>query len=200
MSTTLIINGAQPGPISAGQLNARFAAEAAGRLAGRGHRILETAAAGAWDIEEEIAKHVAADTIILQFPVHWMGAPWGLKRYMDEVHTLAMDGRLANGDGRSRHDPSAQYGSGGTATDTRYMFSVTFNAPAAAFDDPDQYLFGGRSLEDLLFPVHMGMRFMGMTALPSFAAYDVVKNPTIEDDLARFRAHLDAAVDRRAAA
>ena len=31
-----------------------------------------------------------------------------------------------------------------------------------------------------------------MTALPTFSAHDVMKNPDVEGDLARFRAHLEA--------
>ena len=34
------------------------------------------------------------------------------------------------------------------------------------------------------------MAFFGAQPLPSFAAYDVMKNPQIEQDLQRFRAHI----------
>jgi len=36
------------------------------------------------------------------------------------------------------------------------------------------------------------VRFFGMTALPTFSAHDVMKNPDVEADLARYRAHLEA--------
>ena len=42
--------------------------------------------------------------------------PWSFKKYMDQVYSFGMDGRLCNGDGRSRKDPSIQYGQGGTLT------------------------------------------------------------------------------------
>ena len=131
--------------------------------------------------------------MIVQFPVNWMGVPWSLKKYMDEVYTVGRDGRLCSGDGRSRHDPALQYGTGGTLQGRTYMLSLTFNAPADAFDDPGQYLFQGRSVDDLMWPQHMNFRFFGMTALPTFAAYDVMKNPNIEADFARLADHLTAA-------
>ncbi len=191
MPTALIINGAQPYPFAAGALNAAFADRAAAHLAAAGWRVLRTATAKDWDVEAEIAKHQEADAIILQMPVNWMGWPWSLKKYMDEVYTAGMDGRLCNGDGRTREAPKDHYGEGGTLAGKRYMLSLTFNAPAEAFSDPDQYLFQGRSVDDLLWPQHMNFRFLGMAALPTFAAHDVMKNPQIEADFARFDVHLD---------
>ena len=192
MPAALIINGAQPYPFAPGTLNAAFSDRAAERLAERGWQVQRTATAGDWDVDEEIEKHRAADVLILQTPVNWMGWPWSLKKYMDEVYTAGMDGRLCNGDGRTREAPKAGYGTGGTLTGRRYMISLTFNAPAQAFDDPSEFLFQGRSVDDLLWPQHMNFRFFGMEALPTFAAFDVMKNPTIEADFQRFDAHLDA--------
>jgi modulator of drug activity B len=71
------------------------------------------------------------------------------------------------------------------------MLSLTFNAPKNAFDDPDQYLFRGRSVDDLFFPMHMNFRFFAMQPLDTFVCYDVLKNPDIENDLVRFEAHLN---------
>ena len=62
------------------------------------------------------------------------------------------------------------------------MLSLTFNAPKEAFDDPKEYLFQGKSLDDLWLPMHMNFRFFGMKALPTFVCYDVVKNSHIEND------------------
>ncbi len=76
-------------------------------------------------------------------------------------------------------------------TGKKYMLSLTFNAPREAFGDRGQYLFGGKSVDDLMFPVHMNFRFFGMEPLETFACFDVMKNPDVENDLQRFRAHLD---------
>ena len=70
------------------------------------------------------------------------------------------------------------------------MLSLTFNAPQDAFDDESQYLFQGKSVDDLLFPAHMNFRFFGMTPLPTFASMDVMKNPQIAQDFQAFDEHL----------
>jgi modulator of drug activity B len=101
-----------------------------------------------------------------------------------------MDGRLCAGDGRSRHDASKQYGTGGTLTGKKYMLSLTFNAPKDSFNNPNQVFFEGRSVDDLLLPTHLNFKFFGMEALPTFASHDVMKNPSIEDDFTRFDAHI----------
>ena len=36
----------------------------------------------------------------------------------------------------------------------------------------------------------LNAKFFGMTPLPSFGAFDVMKNPDIENDLKRFDTHL----------
>ena len=90
-----------------------------------------------WDGETELARHQWADALVMQFPVSWMGTPWSLKKYMDEVYTAGMDGRLCRVDGRRGPGQDHLYGLGGALTDTRYMLSLTFNAPRDAFENPD---------------------------------------------------------------
>jgi modulator of drug activity B len=70
------------------------------------------------------------------------------------------------------------------------MLSLTFNAPKEAFDDESEYLFQGKSVDDLFFPMHMNLRFFGMTPLPTFASFDVMKNADIENDFQRFSTHI----------
>ena len=72
------------------------------------------------------------------------------------------------------------------------MLSLTFNAPEEAFNEPDEYLFQGKSVDDLWFPMHMNFRFFGMEPLETFACYDVMKNADAENDFNRFTAHLSA--------
>ena len=129
-------------------------------------------------------------SILVDIGYYWMGVPWTFKRYMDEVYSAGMDGTLCNGDGRTRSDPGKQYGTGGTLTGKRYMLSLTLNAPKAAFNDPGQYLFQGRSVDALFVPMHMNFRFFGMEPIETFVCYDVMKNPDIDSDLVRFAAHL----------
>ena len=131
-----------------------------------------------------------ADIVLLQTPVNWMGVPWTFKKYMDEVYTAGMGGQLCDGDGRNREAPEKQYGSGGTLVGKKYMLSLTFNAPKESFDDTGQFLFQGKGVDDLLFPMHMNFRFFGMEPLPTFACFDVMKNAEVENDFKRFAAHL----------
>lgn len=192
MNNILILNGAQPYPFAPGVLNATLAERAKERLEAKGHAVRLTTVAEGYDVEAEVENHRWADTVILQFPANWMGVPWSFKKYMDEVYTAGMDGRLTLGDGRTAEAPKANYGMGGTLAGTRYMISATFNAPSEAFDDIEEPFFEGMSVDDLLRPVHLNSKFFGMEPLPTFSAHDVMKNPEVETDLLRFDAHLDA--------
>ncbi len=190
MKNVFILNGATGDQKTSGTLNAAMVERARAWFETRGLSVRTTTIAQGYDIEAEIANHQWADLVLIQFPVHWMGTPWTMKKYMDEVYSAGCDGRLCASDGRSTEAPKDNYGGGGVLGDTRYMLSLTFNAPKEAFDDPDQYLFQGKSVDDLMAPMHFNARFFAMQALATFAAHDVVKNPTIEADFTRFDAHL----------
>ena len=190
LKNILLINGHQPFPSSPGRLNASFSERGRQILETAGRNVRTVSTAQDWNIEHEVKNQLWADILLIQFPLNSMSVPWPLKRYLDEVYTAGMDGRLARGDGRTRSDLSKQYGSGGRMQGQHYMLSVTLNAPREAFDNPAQELFDGKSLDDLLAPVHINFAFFGLSALPTFAAHDVAKQPTIEDDFNRFEKHL----------
>ena len=191
MRNVFIINAHEPWPFSEGRLNRTMAEKAAAHLQRKGYHVRTTTMQDEYEVEKEIEKHRWADTVILQTPCNWMGVPWTFKKYMDEVYTAGMDGRLCDGDGRSRQDESRQYGSGGTLNGKQYMLSLTYNAPREAFDDPDQEFFAGRGVDDLFLPMHLNFKFFGMTPLKTFACYDVLKNPDVENDFINFESHLD---------
>jgi modulator of drug activity B len=195
VTSILLINGHQPFPTSPGKLNQAFCDRAQAYFETQGAAVRQVRTAGSWDLEQEVENQLWADLIFMQFPLNSMSLPWSLKRYLDEVYTAGMDGRLARGDGRSRKDPSRQYGSGGKLQGKSYMLSVTLNAPRAAFDDPAQTLFAGRSLDELLAPVHINFAFFALSPRPTFAAHDVSKAPQIEADFERFDAHLKMHTD-----
>lgn len=65
--------------------------------------------------------------------------------------------------------------------------------PLEAFEDPKQF-FGGVGIDGVFLPLHRTMAFLGLKALPSFMANDVIKNPQIDADMKRFVAHLEGAV------
>ncbi len=191
MQNVFIINAHQPWPFSEGRLNRTLAEKAAIHLKVKGYAVETTTMLDDYDVEKEIEKHMWADILILQTPCNWMGVPWTFKKYMDEVYTTGMDGRLCEGDGRSRDDKFKQYGSGGTLSGRQYMLSLTYNAPREAFDDADQKFFGGRGVDDLFWPMHLNFKFFGMTPLKTFACYDVLKNPDVENDFLKFESHLN---------
>lgn len=190
MSKILIINAHHQYPFAEGRLNGTLTRLAAEQLAGQGHETRVVMVDEGWEVEAEIENHQWADIILLQTPVNWMGVPWTFKKYMDEVYTTGMDGRLCEGDGRHSDAPKKNYGAGGTLSGKQYMLSLTFNAPEESFNDPQEYLFQGKSVDDLFFPMHMNFRFFGMEVLPTFACYDVMKSADAEGDFKRFEAHL----------
>lgn len=190
MSKVFIINAHEEYEFSKGELNKSLVERLKKELNGGKFEVKTTTMKDNYNIDEEIEKHQWADIIVVQMPVNWMGTPWSFKKYQDYVYSFGMDGRLCAGDGRTREDVSKQYGTGGTLNGKKYMLSLTFNAPEKAFNDDSQWFFGGKSVDDLLFPTHMNFRFFGMEALPTFACYDVMKNPEIENDFKKFDAHI----------
>ncbi|WP_304072366.1 NAD(P)H-dependent oxidoreductase [Maricaulis maris] len=196
MRKILLVNGHQPFPSSPGRLNAAFIERARQAFLAGGAAVESVAVADAWDVETQIGLQLWADFVLYQFPLNSMGPPWTLKRYLDEVFTAGMDGRLARGDGRTRSDPSRAYGSGGRMQVRSYALSLTMNAPRDAFDDPDAPLFQGRSVDELLAPLHINFAFFGLERRPGFVAHDVAKNPTVEADMARFETYLSGLLAR----
>ena len=46
-----------------------------------------TAAEQKYDVQDEGAKIAAANVVILQAPIFWMGLPWGTKKYLDDANS-----------------------------------------------------------------------------------------------------------------
>ena len=192
MQKAFIINAHQPYPFAEGNLNAAMVERMTRQLEAKGYEVRTTTMTAPYDPEEEVAKHTWADVVIVQTPCNWMGVPWSFKKYMDEVYSAGLSGDLCDGDGRSSDAPTENYGTGGRLMDTKYMLSVTFNAPREAFDNEADWFFGGASVDDLFRPAHLNFRFFGMTPLPTFSAHDVMKNPQVEADFARLDTHIDS--------
>ena len=192
MQKVLIINAHHYYPFSEGKLNAELIRRMEAYLLAQGSEVRHVKADEFTDVNAEIENHLWADTIIIQSPNNWMGVPWTMKKYMDEVYTGGMQGKLCQFDGRSSSDPKSNYGRGGLLTKSKYMLSITANTPAEAFDDPKEYLLQGKSIDDLSIALHMTYRFFGMQKLPTFACYDVAKKPSSEilQDFERLEKHM----------
>lgn len=188
MKNILLLNGAKRFAHSDGRYNTTLHEAALGFLDRAGFDVKQTQIDADYDLAEEVAKFLWADVIIYQMPGWWMGAPWIVKKYLDEVFTEGHGSLYAN-DGRTRSDASQKYGSGGLLQGKQYMISATWNAPRQAFEDPSDF-FEGKGVDAVYFPFHKANEFLGMTRLPTFLCVDVMKQPSIEADIARYEAHL----------
>lgn len=178
---------------SEGKLNLTLMNLAKDFFAERGHQVAETFVERGYNPEEEVEKHVAADLVILQTPVNWFGAPWIYKKYVDEVFNVALTKKVfLEGDGRTRSDPSRQYGTGGKMQGKKFMISATWNAPREAFDNPDGVLYGGKGTDDLFLNITSNYKFCGYEILPDYGAFDIFKkNPDIPRALEDYKRHLE---------
>ncbi|PHM73472.1 NAD(P)H-dependent oxidoreductase [Xenorhabdus kozodoii] len=190
MGRILIINSAKDFGESKGTLNNTLTDVIRDHLIETGHDIQVTQVDKGYDVTAEVDKFLWADSVIYQMPGWWMEAPWILKKYVDEVFS-AGHSTFFKDDGRTRHDPAKKYGSGGLVHGKTYMFSVTWNAPLESFEDPNQF-FEGKGIDSVYYPFHKANQFLGMTPIPTFACYDVIKNPQISQDIQRLKEHLSA--------
>ncbi|MDN5677872.1 MAG: NAD(P)H-dependent oxidoreductase [Acinetobacter sp.] len=188
MKNILLINGAKTFAHSNGQLNDTLTELAQEVLLDLGHQVQVTRADSEYDAKAEVEKFLWADTVIYQMPGWWMGAPWTVKKYIDDVFTEGHGSLYAN-DGRSRSDASKKYGSGGLIHDKNYMLSLTWNAPMDAFNDAEQF-FHGVGVDGVYLPFHKANQFLGMQTLPTFIVNDVIKAPEVEAYMAQYRDHL----------
>ncbi len=177
---------------SEGKLNLTFMECAKTFFGERGHPVIETFVERGYQPDEEVQKHLTADLVILQTPVNWFGAPWIYKKYVDEVFNAALATKLLlEGDGRTRSDPSKQYGTGGKMQGRKFMVSATWNAPRETFDNPASYLYGGKGVADLFLAITSNYKFCGYDILPAFGVFDIYKNPDIPRSLEEYRRHLE---------
>ncbi len=177
---------------SEGKLNLTFMNAAKALFVERGHQVTETFVGRGYTPDEEVQRHAAADLVILQTPVNWFGAPWIYKKYVDEVFNAGLTQKvLLDGDGRTRQDPSRQYGTGGKMQGRKFMISATWNAPKDTFDNPSSLLYGGKGTADLFLHITSNYKFCGYDILPAFGIFDIFKHPDVPGALADYHRHLE---------
>jgi NAD(P)H dehydrogenase (quinone) len=117
------------------------------------------------DVEQEQAKVLSADAVILLFPLWWFSMPAIMKGWIDRVWACGL------AYGYQDAGNAYRYGQGGFAG-KRAMLAVTVGGP-----DSDYAPRGiNGPLEQLLFPItHGTLFFPGMQVLPTFAAYNAVR-------------------------
>jgi modulator of drug activity B len=190
MSNILIINGAKKFAHSNGQLNDTLTESRKVSCATSDMMFRLPVPTASTTQKKNVQKYLWADTVIYQMPGWWMGAPWTMKKYIDDVFTEG-HGSLYASDGRTRSDAEKKYGSGGLIQGKTYMLSLTWNAPLQAFEDKEQF-FHGVGVDGVYLPFHKANEFLGMEALPTFIANDVMKVP----DVPRFVAGISQASRR----
>jgi len=113
------------------------------------------------DVAAEQRKLLAADAVILQFPLWWFGMPAILKGWVDRVFAYGLAYGYKGAGNRYRYGEGAFQGK-------RALLSVTIGG--AAEDYSARGING--PLEQLLFPItHGTLFFPGMDVLPTHAVY-----------------------------
>ncbi|MNE15296.1 Modulator of drug activity B [compost metagenome] len=70
------------------------------------------------------------------------------------------------------------------------MLSLTWNAPREAFNNSEQKLFDGRSVDDVFIHNTSNYKFCGVEVLPTFSFFDVFKEPQISKDIENLKQKL----------
>ncbi|QCX48149.1 NAD(P)H-dependent oxidoreductase [Ralstonia pseudosolanacearum] len=118
------------------------------------------------DIAAEQEKLLAADAVILQFPLWWFSMPAILKGWVERVYAHG----FAYGVGEhSKYRWGDRYGEGVMAG-KRAMLVVTAGGWASHYSSRGI----NGPIDDLLFPIHHGILYYpGFTVLPAFVSYGV---------------------------
>lgn len=129
------------------------------------------------DIVAEQQKLLAADLVILQFPLWWFSMPAILKGWVDRVMAMG----FAYGGGM-RYDQGGLKG-------RRAMLSITTGGPAGTYSE-----FGlNGAMDRILFPIQHGILFFcGLEVLPPFVVWGPARLTDTERmaELERWRRYL----------
>jgi modulator of drug activity B len=174
-----------------GTLNNSFLQVAKDFFLTKGFEVFETKIEAGYQPIEEVAKHLEADIVILQTPVNWFGTPWIYKKYVDEVFNHGLQTKqFLTGDGRTNDDPTKQYGTGGLMQGKKFMICATWNAPAEAFDSPNQPLMHGKGTADLFLNISSNYRFCGYDILKDYNCFNIFRRDNLSEDLDNYPTHL----------
>lgn len=108
------------------------------------------------DVQSEIDKLRAADLVIFQFPLWWLGMPAIMKGWIDRVFAIG----VAYGGGR--------WFDRGVLSGKKAMLSVTIGGPADAYSDQGVY----GDIDTVLHPIHRGiLGFVGFEIIAPFIVF-----------------------------
>ena len=175
MKNVLIINGHQHyDKVAEGKLTQIYIDAADEFLTSKGFNVKHSKAESDYNPSEEVEKFKWADYFIIQFPVYWMGVPWMMKKYIDEVFSEGEKNGIYANDGRTRSDASKRYGSGGLMQGKKYMLSLTYNCPTSEFGDKEGF-FDGLTLDEAHIATHKTWQFCGVEAMNTYSVHDIFK-------------------------
>jgi modulator of drug activity B len=95
--------------IANGNLTKELLGETKAFFLENGYEVKETHIDDGYDTTQELEKFQWADLFFVQSPVYWMGLPWLVKKYIDDIFSAGLNTVTYVSDGRSRNDPSKTY-------------------------------------------------------------------------------------------
>lgn len=158
----LLINGYTPHPDARGKLTQALVELSATTLSPQ-HQVKQSNVLD-YDLIEEYHKFQWADLILLYFPLYWYAVPWGLKRYLDDVFEKH---RFYDADAQGRPVP--------LMTGKSFGYVTTLAAVEDTYR-PGNSLTQGLTVDDLLQPLTVTFRYVGIEQQPRFqncVFYDV---------------------------
>lgn len=137
------------------------------------------------DVRREINRLERADLVVFQFPLWWHAQPAMLKGWFDRVF---LSGGI--------YTSSMRYDRG-YFRDKRALCCVTTGAPETSFGKGAR----GGDIEQLLWPLHYSLHYVGFGVLPPFIAFGVQGHgysyqgeDAFKDHLAREMARLESRI------
>ena len=176
MKNILLLNGGKRFAHSDGRLNQTLHETALAHLDRRGFDLRQTFIDGGYDIPAEVDKFLWADVVIYQMPGWWMGAPWTVKRYIDEVFTAGHGSPMPTTAVPARQHAEIWQRRSGAGQALHDLGDLEC---AAAGVRRSERLLRRKGVDAVYFPFHKANQFLGMSGLPTFLAVDVMKRPDV---------------------